>query len=110
MSRVDLVVPDLGNFADVPVIDVLVKPGDVIEVDTPLITLETDKATMDVPAASAGKLVEIAVKRGDKVSKGTLIGRVETDAAGASAAPAASPAEPASKRLRARSGSAYGDT
>jgi dihydrolipoamide dehydrogenase len=85
VSRVDLVVPDLGSFSDVPVIDVLVKPGDAVEVDTPLITLETDKAAMDVPSTAAGKIVEITLKRGDKVSKGTLIARVETDGAGAAA-------------------------
>jgi pyruvate/2-oxoglutarate dehydrogenase complex dihydrolipoamide acyltransferase (E2) component len=54
VSRVDIVVPDLGSFSDVPVIDVLVKPGDAVEVDTPLITLETDKAAMDVPSTAAG--------------------------------------------------------
>ncbi len=50
MSRIDLVVPDIGNAHDVDVVDVLVKPGDVVEVDTPLVTLETDKASMDVPS------------------------------------------------------------
>jgi dihydrolipoamide dehydrogenase len=84
LSRVDIVVPDLGGFDDVPIIDVLVKPGDVVEVDTPIVTLETDKASMDVPSTGAGKVVEVPVKRGDKVSKGTVIARLE--AAGASAA------------------------
>jgi dihydrolipoyl dehydrogenase len=90
VSRIDLVVPDLGSFEDVPVIDVLVKAGDAVEVDTPLITLETDKAAMDVPSTSAGKIVDVTLKRGDKVSKGTLIARIESDAldAGAAAAPA----------------------
>ena len=87
MSRVDITVPDLGSFADVPVIDVLVKPGDVVEVDTPLITLETDKAAMDVPSTTAGKIVEVVLKRGDKVSKGAVIARLEADGAGAAAAP-----------------------
>jgi dihydrolipoamide dehydrogenase len=92
VSRADLVVPDLGSFENVPVIDVLVKAGDVVEVDTPLITLETDKAAMDVPAACAGRIVEVALKRGDRVSKGTVIARVEADAAGAGApASAAAP-------------------
>ena len=91
MSRVDLVVPDLGSFESVPVIDVLVKPGDVVEVDTPLITLETDKAAMDVPASSAGKIVEVTLKRGDKVSKGTVIARIEADGAGAGAEESAAP-------------------
>jgi dihydrolipoamide dehydrogenase len=92
LSRVDLVVPDLGNFDGVAVVDVLVKVGDVIEIDTPLVTLETDKASMDVPATSAGKVAEVLLKRGDKVSKGSVIARVEAGAAQASSAPAASPA------------------
>jgi dihydrolipoamide dehydrogenase len=93
VSRIDLLVPDLGNFNDVSVVDVLVKAGDTIELDTPLVTLETDKASMDVPATSAGKVAEVLLKRGDKVSKGSLIARLETNsqAAGASAA-AGSPA------------------
>jgi dihydrolipoamide dehydrogenase len=110
VSQVDLVVPDLGNFSDVPVIDVLVKAGDTVEVDTPLITLETDKATMDVPSTGAGRVVEVLVKRGDKVSKGTLIARLETVAAAAEPAAAsataagdraAKPAEAAAVQTRA---------
>ena len=89
MSRIDVTVPDLGGFDEVPIIDVLVKAGDIVEVDTPLITLETDKASMDVPSTSAGKVVEVAVKRGDKVAKGSLIVRLEAAGASASAAPAA---------------------
>jgi dihydrolipoamide dehydrogenase len=81
-SVVELTVPDLGNFENVEVVDVLVKEGDVIEVDTPLITLETDKASMDVPSTAAGTIVAVLVKRGDKVSKGSLIARVETAAEG----------------------------
>jgi len=77
---VELTVPDIGNFTDVDVVDVLVKPGDVIEVDAPLVTLETDKASMDVPATSAGRITEVLLKRGDKVSKGSLIARVEASA------------------------------
>ena len=59
---VDLLVPDLGNFTDVAVVDVLVKPGDVVELETPLVTLETDKASMDVPATAAGKVTEVLLK------------------------------------------------
>ena len=103
MSAIDLLVPDLGNFTDVPVIDVLIHPGDAIEVDTPLITLETDKASMDVPSAAAGTVSEVLLKRGDKVTKGTVIARLERQepqrtSAAASAAPAeetAAPARPA---------------
>lgn len=71
-------VPDLGDFADVPVIDVLVKEGDTIEVDTPLITLETEKATMDVPSSAAGRVAALKVRKGGKVSQGTVIALVET--------------------------------
>jgi dihydrolipoyl dehydrogenase len=79
VSHVELVVPDLGNFADILVVDVLVKQGDSIEVDAPLVTLETDKASMDVPATLAGTITEVLLKPGDKVSKGTVIARVETN-------------------------------
>jgi len=85
VSRVDLVVPDIGNFADILVVDVLVKKGDAIEVDAPLVTLETDKASMDVPATSAGTVTEVLLKTGDKVSKGTVIARVETNSQSAAA-------------------------
>jgi dihydrolipoamide dehydrogenase len=66
-------VPDLGEFRDVEVIEVLVKPGDRVEPETPLITLETDKATMDVPATAGGVIQELKVKKGDRVSKDSLI-------------------------------------
>ncbi|GFE91007.1 dihydrolipoyllysine-residue acetyltransferase [Steroidobacter agaridevorans] len=92
-------VPDLGDFKDVEVIDVLVKPGDRIEVDTPLLTLETEKATMDVPSTAAGVVKSLALKKGDRVSKGALIGLLEGGAAPAAKAapeaPKAAPAEPA---------------
>jgi dihydrolipoamide dehydrogenase len=95
VSRVDLIVPDIGNFVDILVVDVLVKQGDAIEVDAPLVTLETDKASMDVPATSAGTVTEVLLKAGDKVSKGTVIARVETNsqAAGANPAATAGPAD-----------------
>ena len=76
MSVQDIKVPDLGSFKDVPVIDVLVQPGDVVEVDTPLLTLETDKATMDVPSPIAGTVEDITVTRGAKVSTGSVIARI----------------------------------
>jgi len=98
VSRVDLLIPDIGNFSDVAVVDVLVKAGDSVAVDAPLVTIETDKASMDVPATAAGTITEVLLKRGDKVSKGSLIARLEsgTAAAGAGVAPAqAAPAAPA---------------
>ncbi|HLQ14147.1 MAG TPA: dihydrolipoyl dehydrogenase [Steroidobacteraceae bacterium] len=90
MSLEEIACPDIGNFTDVLVIDVLVKPGDQIALETPLVTLETDKATMDVPATAAGRVVEVLVARGDKISQGTKLVRVET-LAKAAAAPIASP-------------------
>jgi pyruvate dehydrogenase E2 component (dihydrolipoamide acetyltransferase) len=75
----DITVPDLGDFKDVEVIDVLVKAGDKIDVDTPLITLETEKATMDVPSTAAGVVQSVAIKKGDRVSKGSVIAQVEAD-------------------------------
>ena len=75
-------VPDLGGFKDVAVIDVLVKPGDRVEVETPLITLESDKATMDVPSTVAGTVESVAVKRGDKVNTGTTVVVVNEASAG----------------------------
>lgn len=86
MSRIDLVVPDIGNAHDVDVVDVLVKVGDVVEVDSPLVTLETDKASMDVPSTSAGTVAEVLLKRGDKVSAGAVIARVEANSASGSGA------------------------
>jgi dihydrolipoamide dehydrogenase len=85
-----VIVPDIGDFKDVEVIDVLVKPGDQIALETPLITLETEKATIDVPSSAAGVVKSVALKKGDRVSKGSLV--VEVEAAGATAAPAAAPA------------------
>jgi dihydrolipoamide dehydrogenase len=80
VSKIDLTVPDLGNFDEVAIVDVLVKAGDQIEVDTPLVTLETDKATMDVPSTAAGTVLEVLVKKGGKIGKGGLIARVEGEA------------------------------
>jgi len=86
---VDVTVPDLGDFADVEVIDVLVKPGDTVAVDAALITLETDKATMDVPSPAAGRISAVKVKRGSKVSKGDLIVVLEAEAVADAGKPAA---------------------
>ena len=72
-ATIDLVVPDIGDFKDVPVIEVLVKPGQSIAKETPLVVLESEKASMEVPASVAGTIAGIAVKAGDKVSKGSVI-------------------------------------
>ena len=76
----DVVVPDLGEFSDVEVIEIIVSPGDVVQAESPLITIETDKAAMDVPAPTAGKIVEIKVAAGDRVSAGDAIVVMEAEA------------------------------
>ena len=78
MAKVDVKVPDIGDFNDVPVIEVLVKPGDVVKAEQSLISLESDKATMDVPSPVEGTVAEVVAKVGDKVSMGTLIARIES--------------------------------
>jgi dihydrolipoamide dehydrogenase len=108
LSDVQVAVPDLGNFDEVAVVEVLVKPGDKVEVDTSLVTLETEKATMDVPSTAAGTITAVQVKAGDKVRKGSVIVHVAASAAApatvtkappaaaATPAPPATPAAPAS--------------
>jgi pyruvate dehydrogenase E2 component (dihydrolipoamide acetyltransferase) len=110
MSTIEVKVPDIGDFKDIPVIEVFVKPGDTVKAEDSLISLESDKATMDVPAPAAGVVKELKLKLGDKVSEGTSILTLDTAAEGepkaaapsspAAAAPppaeaAASPAPPA---------------
>ena len=86
MATIEVKVPALGDYKDVPVIDVLVKPGDVVQPDDGLVTLESDKATMDVPAPAAGKVKELKVKVGDRVSEGALVLTLEAaEAKGAKA-------------------------
>jgi len=99
-ALVDIKVPDIGDFTDVEVIEVMVKPGDPVRVDDSLITIESDKASMEVPATEAGVVKEIRVKVGDKVSEGSPIVVIETaaaadgkEAATAAPAPAAKPAQ-----------------
>ena len=100
MATIEVKVPDIGDFKDVPVIEVLVKPGDKVAKEASLVTLESDKATMDVPSPVEGTVKELKVKVGDKVSEGTLILTVESGAAGA-AAPAPQPAAPAAAPAKA---------
>jgi pyruvate dehydrogenase E2 component (dihydrolipoamide acetyltransferase) len=85
-------VPDMGNFTEVGVIDVLVKPGDKVEVDTPLVTLETEKATMDVPSTAAGIVEAVHVQKGGKISTGGLIVTLRVEGAAAAPAPVSAPA------------------
>jgi dihydrolipoamide dehydrogenase len=92
MSTVELKVPDSGDYSDIPVIEVLVKVGDTVVKEQSLVTLESDKATMEVPADAAGVVKEIRVKLGDKVSMGTVVAVIEASVGAAPAASAPSPA------------------
>jgi pyruvate dehydrogenase E2 component (dihydrolipoamide acetyltransferase) len=95
MALVEVAVPDIGDFQEVPIIEVLVKPGDQVKVDQSLLTLESDKASMEIPSSHAGQVRELRVKIGDKVSRGAVILVLEADAATASPpAPAASAPAP----------------
>ena len=105
MAKIDVKVPDIGDFKDVPVIEVLVKPGDAVTIDQSLLTLESDKATMDVPSPAAGKVAEVVAKVGDKVSMGTLIARLESEEAEA-AKPKSAPARPPTVPPPAKAGAA----
>ncbi|HEV2261641.1 MAG TPA: dihydrolipoyllysine-residue acetyltransferase [Candidatus Rubrimentiphilum sp.] len=87
----ELKVPDIGDFKDIPVIEVLVKPGDTVKKNDSLITLESEKAAMEVPATEGGVVKELRIKVGDKVSKGSVIATIEPEQA---AAPAAAPQKP----------------
>ena len=90
MSRdgsVDVKIPDLGDFKDVAVIDVLIKAGDTVAVDTPLITLETEKATMDIPSPAAGVIAEVTVRTGERVNTGSVIARLRSTGQAASGPP-----------------------
>jgi pyruvate dehydrogenase E2 component (dihydrolipoamide acetyltransferase) len=95
MSKlIEIHVPDIGDYSDVPVIEVLVKVGDVIEKEQSVVTLESDKATMDVPSSHAGLVKEIKVKVGDLISEGALVLVVESSETTAASAPAASAPAP----------------
>src|SRR5215468_3465977 len=115
MSTIEAKVPDIGDFKDVPIIEVFVKPGDTVRAEDSLITLESDKATMDVPSPAAGTVKELKVKVGDKVSEGSVIltldaaapvvgqktGPTQTQPSPASARAAAAPTPPPSPRAAA---------
>jgi dihydrolipoamide dehydrogenase len=91
-SAIEVKVPDIGDFKDLPIIDILVKPGDTVAPEDPLVSLESDKATMDVPSPAAGVVKDVVVKVGDRVSQGSLILLLEGHAAAPADAPAAAPA------------------
>ena len=88
-TTVEVKVPDIGDFKDIPIIEVFVKTGDTVKPEDPLISLESDKATMDVPSPVGGTISELKVKLGDKVSEGSLILTLATGVKGAAPADAA---------------------
>ncbi|MEM9356905.1 MAG: dihydrolipoyl dehydrogenase [Pseudomonadota bacterium] len=96
MAAIEVKVPDIGDFEDVPVIEIHVEAGSVVQPEDPLITLESDKATLDVPSPAAGKVIEMKVALGDRLSEGGLILMLEEEGAAAEAAPGAAPAQEAS--------------
>lgn len=87
-ARLEVRVPNLGDFHDVEIVEIPVRTGDMVQPEAPLITLETDKAAMDVPAPVAGHIVELRVKKGDRVSAGDLVAILETEEPASAAAPA----------------------
>src|SRR5216683_5245937 len=99
MSTIEVKVPDIGDFKDVPVIELLAKPGDTVKKEDSLVTLESDKATMEVPSTHAGVVKELRVKIGDKVSQGSVIAVVDT-----ADAPAQKPAADAAAAAPAKAG------
>jgi dihydrolipoamide dehydrogenase len=91
MAKQMILVPDIGDYSDVPVIEILVKIGDVVEKEQPLLVLESDKATMEIPADAAGIITSIAVKLGDKISKGSVIAEIEASSAAPAVQAASAP-------------------
>ena len=89
MAMVEVKVPDIGDFAEVEIIELLVKPGDAVKAEQSLITVESDKASMEIPSSHAGVVKELKVKLGDKVKEGSLVLVLETEGAAAAATPAA---------------------
>jgi pyruvate dehydrogenase E2 component (dihydrolipoamide acetyltransferase) len=94
-QTIEVKVPDIGDFKDVPVIEIFVKPGDTVKVEDPLVSLESDKATMDVPSSAAGVVKEVRVKLGDKVAEGSVVVILEASAGAAAPAPQAAAPAPA---------------
>jgi len=120
MSQIEVKVPDIGDFKEVEVIELLVKPGDTVQAEQSLITVESDKASMEIPSSAAGVVKELKVKLGDKVAEGSLVLLLEvSDAASApapapassptaTAAPASVPAAPAAHAASASAAAAVG--
>ena len=110
-DTVEIKVPDIGDFKEIEVIEVLVKPGDAVEKETSLITVESDKATMEIPSPAAGVVKELKLKVGDKVSEGTLIMLLEaSEPAAAATAPPAAPAAAGASPALAKEGAVAAET
>ena len=110
MALIEVKVPDIGDFKDVAVIELLVKPGDTVKAEQSLITVESDKASMEIPSSAAGVVKELKVALGDKVNEGTLVLLLEGEGAAAAApapAPAAAPAAPAAAPVAAPAAASY---
>ncbi|HEY0825622.1 MAG TPA: biotin/lipoyl-containing protein, partial [Ramlibacter sp.] len=91
MALVEVKVPDIGDFEEVAVIELLVKPGDTIKAEQSLVTVESDKASMEIPSSHAGVVKELKVKIGDKVAEGSVIALVESSATAASSSSSSPP-------------------
>lgn len=107
MAAIEIKVPDIGDFEEVAVIEVLVKPGDTVAVEQSLITVESDKASMEIPSSGAGVVKEMKVKVGDKVSEGSVVLLLETTDAAAAAPPAAPAPAPAKAPAAAPAAASY---
>ena len=99
MSTIEIKVPDIGDFKDVAIIEVLVKPGDTVRQEQSLVTVESDKASMEIPTSHAGVVKEMRVKLGDKVSEGSVLLTLETSEAAATPAAPAAASSPAPAAL-----------
>ncbi|MFT7325390.1 MAG: pyruvate dehydrogenase E2 component (dihydrolipoamide acetyltransferase), partial [Rhodoferax sp.] len=98
MSLIEIIVPDIGDFAEVTVIELMVKPGDMVALDQSLLTVESDKASMEIPSSHAGVVKELRVALGDKVKEGSLVLMLEvTEEAAAPAAAEPAAAAPAAE-------------
>jgi pyruvate dehydrogenase E2 component (dihydrolipoamide acetyltransferase) len=95
MAMVEVKVPDIGDFKDVPVIEVFVKPGDTVKPEDPLVTLESEKATMDVPSPAAGVVESLRVKVGDRVSEGSVLALLASEQGASAGGPATKAQAPA---------------
>ncbi|BDG01148.1 dihydrolipoyllysine-residue acetyltransferase [Anaeromyxobacter oryzae] len=110
MASIDVKIPPIGDYKDVPIIDVLVKPGDAVNENDPLVTLESDKATMDVPSPASGTVRELKVKTGDRVSEGSLVAVLDAAKADGAKAAVREPAAPAAPPAPAAAAQARGTT